>query len=170
MERSWKPTLAATATVVALLLGVVASGADAAVAPQAEATGAAFVAGHGSFEVTGITVFLTAAVVRFPDGRVSGFFRTTDSSGGGFTVRATCLRVEAGRALVGGIIVQSSAPSQVGTPGALVVDDRAFLGAPPRDRVSLGVGPTADQCPFSPAQVAGPWDELVRGDFVVFPH
>ncbi len=167
MKRAWKPTLAVSAVAVAVLL--FGSPTTAAAAPTGEVTGWALVVGHGSFEVTGITVFVTAAVGRRFDGRVTGFFRTF-SSHGGLTVRATCLRVESGRALIGGTIVESSVPSQVGTPGALVVDDRAHFGAPPHDRVSIGIGPTADRCPFSPAQVAGPFDVLSSGDFIVYPH
>jgi hypothetical protein len=149
-----------------LLLGVFAAAAGAA--PQAEVTGPALVVGHGSFEVTGITVFITAAVVRSAEGRVYGFFRTFSPGFGGATVRATCLRIEGGRALIGGTITQSSAPGQVGTPSALVVDDRSHLGAPPSDRVIVGVGPTADQCSISPAAIAGPFDELTSGNFIVF--
>lgn len=169
MQRLCTPTLTAAAVVVALFLGVTATGSAAAPEAEAEATGFAFVVGHGTFEVTGITVFVSAAVVRLPGGRVAGFFRST-SSHGSSTVLATCLRVAAGRALIGGTIIESPVPSQVGTPGALIVDDRAPFGAPPRDRVSLGIGPTADQCSFSPADVAGPWDVLTSGDFVVRPH
>ena len=166
MRHASKIALAAAIVAASMSLGV---SARAAAVPTTEATGFAVLAGHGSFEVTGITVNLTAAVARLPGGRVKGFFRTFSPGFGGFAVRATCMRVEAGRALVGGTIVESIVPSQVGTPGALIVDDRA-PGAPPFDRVSLGIGPTADQCLFSPAQVAGPFDVLTGGNFVVYPH
>lgn len=135
-------------------------------APAAGEGSSAVVAGSGTFEAAGgVPVHVTAAVHRTRTDQVTGFFRHRSDSGG-VTVRATCLRVAGDRALVGGIIVESTVPGQVGMPAALAVDDRWPPGGAP-DRVSMGLGPAADQCPVSPDQIAGPWDELVRGNFTI---
>lgn len=141
----------------------------APVTPQAEQTGFALVVGHGTVvnpNIPGLSYQIDAFVVRLPGGSVSGYYR--HGGPGGDVVEARCVRVEAGRALVGGIIVKSSIPQQIGMGANLVVDDRGRWGAPLGDRIISGIGPaTANLCPFSPAQIAGPWDDVVRGDFSV---
>ena len=141
----------------------------APVSPQAEQIGFALVVGHGIVvnpKIPGLSYEIDVFVVRLPGGSVSGYYR--HGGPGGDVVEARCVRVEAGRALVGGIIVKSSIPQQIGMGANLVVDDRGRWGAPLGDRIISGIGPaTANLCPFSPAQVAGPWDDVVRGDFSV---
>jgi hypothetical protein len=159
-------------TVVVAALAVAAvTPAAAEVVPQAEGTGFALVAGRGTAvnpNVPGVRYQVEVFVVRGANGAVWGFYR--HGGPGGFLVEARCVRTEAGRALIGGIIVSSpSVPGQVGMGASLVVDDRGEFGRPLDDRLISGVGPpTSTPCPFSPARVAGPWDDVVSGDFTVF--
>jgi hypothetical protein len=154
-----------------LLLGgaLVTPAAADPVAPAAEQSGFALVAGHGIVvnpRFPDIHYQIDVFAVRGADGSVSGFYR--HGGPGGVVVEARCVRVESGRALVGGIIVRSPIAGQVGMGAALAVDDRGRFGLPLGDRIISGVGPpSANLCPFSPAQIAGPWDDVVRGDFAV---
>lgn len=147
---------------------LVAPAAAEPVAPQAEQNGFALVVGQGTVvnpRLPGISYQIDAFVVRLADGSVRGFYRHGGRDG--FVVEARCLRVESGRALVGGIIVRSPIPGQVGMGAALAVDDRGRFGVPLGDRIISGIGPPTNLCAVSPAQIAGPWDDVVQGDFAI---
>jgi hypothetical protein len=121
------------------------------------------VVGTGTFGVGGAATRVSVLAYRSATGSVLGGYRVR-WSGGTTTVVATCLRVDGDRALVGGTVVQSPVPGEVGTGASLAIDDRGFRGLPALDRLSLG---TASTCPFSPAAIVGPWDVLVSGDYFV---
>ncbi len=145
---------------------LVAPAAAEPVAPQVEQTGFALVVGQGTVaNKFGQSYRIDVFVVRLSDGSVSGVYR--HGGAGGTVVAARCVRIEAGRALVGGIIVQSSIPQEIGMGAALAVDDRGRLGRPLNDRIISGIGPPTNLCSFSPAQIAGPWDDVVSGDFAI---
>ncbi len=102
----------------------------APVSPQAEQIGFALVVGHDIVDnpkIPGLSYEIDVFVVRLPGGSVSGYYR--HGGPGGDVVEARCVRVEAGRALVGGIIVKSSIPQQIGMGANLVVDDRGRWGS-----------------------------------------
>lgn len=83
-------------------------------------------------------------------------------------VDVRCVRLSTGRALVGGVVVASEVPGQIGMEESFALDDRSGAGTP--DRVSIGLGQGASTCPFSPADIAGPWEELTSGDFTIRTH
>ena len=86
----------------------------------------------------------------------------------------TCVRLSEfspGRASVGGVVVYSTTgPEWVGTEFLYSVDDRQSGGAGPLDGIIVGSGPGASTCPFDPGYIAGPWDDLVAGDFTIRTH
>jgi hypothetical protein len=157
-----------TLAVLALGAALVTPAAAEPVTSEAEHSGFALVVGHGTVVNPRLpgSYRIEVLVVRGENGGVSGFYRHGGRDG--VLVEAHCLRVESGRALVGGIIVESPIAGQVGMAAALAVDDRGRFGSPLGDRIISGVGlPSTNLCPFSPAQIAGPWDDVVRGDFAV---
>ncbi len=156
----------------ATALAVLAGSAAAASAPldRSPLPPHAVVSGSGVIDAAGIPVSVEAFIVGSSNGPAYGFYRSR-SRFGGSEVAIQCLRAENGRAIAGGVITQSSAPSQIGTTAALVLDDRSSSGEPPRDRIILGVAapgtPPTAPCSISPALVAGPFDVLVGGDFTI---
>jgi hypothetical protein len=157
------------ALVASVLVAVAVAPAAAEVEALQEDTGFALVAGQGTAvnpRFPNIRFEIEVYAIRRADGAVWGTYRHGGS--GGFVVQARCLRTEANRAVVGGIIVRSpSAPSQVGMGASLVIEDRGDFGRPLGDRLISGVGPPGNFCPFSPANVLGPFDDVVSGDFTV---
>jgi hypothetical protein len=144
--------------------------ASAGVATLSSEDPAGFVLVAGSVQVT--TQFgdysIDVLVVRGFDGRVAGFYRHSDSHGNYTLVEALCVRFSPGRAVIAGIVRQTSLADRIGTWAALTIDDRGNRRTGTRDRVISGVqGPNEGPfcpIPFSPAQIAGPWDEATSGD------
>jgi hypothetical protein len=158
----------AVSVVLAVALAVAPSAVGARAAQPVGATSfGTLVLGSGTFEVSNTPVRVDVLAFKASGGSVFGGYRVRSSSGT-TTVVATCLRVDDDRALVGGIVIASPAPAEVGTQASVAIDDRGFFGAPLIDRVSLGSGPTAGLCPFSPAAIVGPWDVLESGDYFLF--
>ena len=163
--------LAAAAAMAAVGAALMVPSAAAPEGSAGEASGSAVVS--GSVNVTnelGLVYSVDVAVVRTVDGEVSGYYRHRDPNGHFSLVAARCLRLSPGRAIIGGVTVQSSV-GQVGTWASLAIDDRGTWGIPQPDAVSSGVqGPNqGPSCPipFSPAQILGPWDMATSGNITI---
>jgi hypothetical protein len=164
--KRWLVTVLVSCAAAAAL--TMPASAGAATLSSEDPAGLVFV--FGSVQVT--TQFgdysIDVLVVRGFDGRVAGFYRHTDSHGNYSLVEAQCVRLSPGRAVIAGIVRQTSLANRIGTWAALSIDDRGNRSTGLRDRVISGVqGPNEGPfcpIPFSPAQIAGPWDEVTRGD------
>ena len=157
-------------TILLVLVFACVSAATAAPA-AAEPPANALVAGRASVTTPFGRYFIDVLVISY-GGHVGGFYRHSDAFGNFSVVEARCLRLSPGRAVIGGITVRSSITGQVGRWAALAIDDRRTGQSGPPDRVISGVqgpqdGPSCP-IPFSPDQIAGPWDEVTGGDLVIF--
>jgi hypothetical protein len=164
--KRWPVTVLVSCAAAAVLIMPVS--ASTATVPAEDPAGFVLVA--GSVQVT--TQFgdysIDVLVVRGFDGRVAGFYSHSDSHGNYTLVEAQCVRLSPGRAVIAGIVRQTSLANRIGTWAALTIDDRGNRRTGIRDRVISGVqGPDEGPfcpIPFSPAQIAGPWDEITSGD------
>jgi hypothetical protein len=104
----------------------------------------------------------------WPDLSAQGWW-TTGSISSWELVRARCLSVEAGIALVGGVVVRATNPSVIGRERSLLVADWGN-GLTAMDGFTFALGDVGSFCSARPSQFVGqPWafNRLAHGNFSI---
>jgi len=137
--------------------------------------GLAKVQGKGTVDFGGSEPSEVAiAAVRTPDGTVNGHVVQTDPGHGSITLEVSCIRpstITTTRVMLGGVIVSSYVPANIGQEALYIVDDLSSLGGGQVDQIGgAGLGSGASTCPFDPGSVVSPLYPLITGNFKLTTH